>query len=175
MTRCPRIIAMLAAFVAAMLAADGGKTETTKTNSTVQYPPAVYYNFGSLFSGGGGNDGNNSCGSFLVASRLLGTGGPYATLWLSQYISYEVEDKNNDFQTASLGNSAAMEFTSPSAGLITFDFLAQDVPKSDAPLKQPFPFTVTSTALKDGIFTMKYTIALPGCTLEVKGKYRSLQ
>jgi hypothetical protein len=140
--------------------------------NSVQYPPRVYYDFGSLSSGG--ESGTSQCSSFLVASRLLGTGGPYATLWLSGYISYEAEDQNGNFKTASLGNSAAMEFSSPTAGFVTFDFLSQNVPQGDTSLQQPFPFTVTSTTLKDGIFTMQFTVALPACTLRVVGKYRSL-
>jgi hypothetical protein len=141
--------------------------------ATIEYPPAGYFQFGSAFIAGG--NGTNTCGAFLVASQLLGTGGRNATVFFSQEISYEVEDQNNNFQTAEIGASAAMEFTSPSQGTITFDFLSQDVPKGDRPLSQPFPFTVKEAALQQGVFTMIYTIALPGCSLGVESVYRSLQ
>src|ERR1700733_10995839 len=148
----------------------------------LSYPPAAYFQFGSLYVEPSVNvSGLNYYECYLAgepqiaSSTFLGTGGPWAEISFSIPPEYFYEDlsskKSLPLLDAVFGTVAPLAYNSPSSGTITFGYANQYVHDGAKEIATSFPFTVKSSA-SEGNLSFQFTIQFPKCALDIQGVYR---
>jgi len=146
------------------------------------YPPAEYFQFGSVYVAPNGTvNGSSSYECYLAgyvqiaSSTFLGTGGPWAEISFSIPPEYFYEDlssrKSLPLLDAVFGTVATLGYDSPSSGTITFGYANQYVHDGAKKIATSFPFTVKSSA-SEGNLSFHFTIQFPNCALDIQGIYR---
>jgi len=150
--------------------------------SALQYPPDETFAFGTATAAPYQSSDMEFTCAFGVApytaakksaSQLIGTGEGLAIVSFGYPIGYVDENKSGTY-AAWIGNTGALNYSSPTGGTITFDFAVTALTyKGAEPLGTSFPFAVKSSSVNDdGFFAFEFTIQFPNCPLTIQASYR---